>query len=360
MLSQGVQTGVGINIYDTSIAGATHTPINFIVNGNPSLTINDSGILVNGQPISGSGTVVGPNTSTPANFACWSNSIGTLLRDCGPQGSASSVNTGTSGHTLGFLDGNNTFSGTDNFTGTLQVNGVPVGTVSNYNIGTTGATVPLNNGGFTQSGAVNFTNGFNIGGFQQTFPSSGLISDGSAGSLPHLLSKLQTYDIVNKPNIYLVCFGSSIGTLTDSNGNTTCDNVFTQLTNAFNKGPNSRYNFAKDNESVPGTVMDQFSTAWSTMRGKGITPTVCLLNYGENDFQAAQYNAAQRWDFAKGYAEAAAYTNCRAAGADVIFLTSHHYSIMTSGNAVSSLQMRLRTPRMPLLKKHCHVAVLMR
>lgn len=46
--------------------------------------------LINGSKIAfpgaGTGTVVGPNTSAAADVACWNNTLGTILADCGPAG----------------------------------------------------------------------------------------------------------------------------------------------------------------------------------------------------------------------------------------------------------------------------------
>ena len=54
------------------------------------------------------GGVVGPATSVVNDAACWNNTTGTLLKDCG-----------------GFvtLGGNNTWTGTNNYTGPFQING---------------------------------------------------------------------------------------------------------------------------------------------------------------------------------------------------------------------------------------------
>jgi hypothetical protein len=61
---------------------------------------------------SGGGNVAGPGSSTVGHVALFNNTSGTLLSDGGALGTAAAVNTGTSGATIGLLNGNNTFSGT--------------------------------------------------------------------------------------------------------------------------------------------------------------------------------------------------------------------------------------------------------
>lgn len=58
------------------------------------------------------GGIIGPGTTVSGNFACWNNTVGTLLKDCG-------FATGTSGHVVPFLDGNNTFSGANILNGNV-------------------------------------------------------------------------------------------------------------------------------------------------------------------------------------------------------------------------------------------------
>lgn len=76
---------------------ATSLPFNFIVNGQtyqfPFVT----------------GGIVGPSTTVVNDAACWGNTVGTLLKDCGA---------------FVTVGGNNTWTGTNNFTGTFQIGGV--------------------------------------------------------------------------------------------------------------------------------------------------------------------------------------------------------------------------------------------
>lgn len=76
---------------------ATPLPLSFYVNGAsylfPFVT----------------GGIVGPATTVVNNAACWNNTVGTLLKDCGP---------------FVTVGGNNTWTGTNNFTGTFQIGGV--------------------------------------------------------------------------------------------------------------------------------------------------------------------------------------------------------------------------------------------
>lgn len=58
-----------------SIGGGTVGSLQFIVNGTK--------IAIPGP---GNGTVVGPISSTTGNVACWNNTVGSILADCGPGG----------------------------------------------------------------------------------------------------------------------------------------------------------------------------------------------------------------------------------------------------------------------------------
>lgn len=69
-------------------------------------------------------------------------------------GTASAADTGTTGHTLGFLDGANTWAAAQTFTlapvftdqaGTRAALGMPTGTAALYSVGASGAQVPLMN-----------------------------------------------------------------------------------------------------------------------------------------------------------------------------------------------------------------------
>jgi hypothetical protein len=55
------------------------------------------------------GGIVGPGTSVVNDAACWNNTVGTLLKDCGA---------------FVTVGGNNTWTGTNNFTGTFQIGSV--------------------------------------------------------------------------------------------------------------------------------------------------------------------------------------------------------------------------------------------
>jgi len=74
----------------------------------------------------GSGTINGPTTTVVGNVAKWGNTSGTLLTDGGALGTAAIANTGTSGHTLGFLDGANTWSAAQAFSSLSAATPIPV------------------------------------------------------------------------------------------------------------------------------------------------------------------------------------------------------------------------------------------
>lgn len=88
--------GGGLVAYGAGGA-ASSLPFNFIVNGQtyqfPFVT----------------GGIVGPSTTVVNDAACWGNTVGTLLKDCGA---------------FVTVGGNNTWTGTNNFTGTFQIGGV--------------------------------------------------------------------------------------------------------------------------------------------------------------------------------------------------------------------------------------------
>lgn len=173
----------------------------------------------------------------------------------------------------------------------------------------------------------------------------------NTGSLPNLNKALAEYDISGKPTLYVVGFGSSIGLLTDLNGNTPGKNVFNAIQTAVNKGSSSNYTMAYDEESVGGSIALNFPTAWATMLGKGHVPTVCVFTYGENDFQTSQYNAGETWlgggaggNNFQTYMRNAAKT-CWDNGADVVIITSQHYGIMNSGNTPTQPSMPTAIPQ---------------
>ena len=106
---------LGGGLIEYGVGGtATALPFNFKINGS-----------VYSFPFSISG-IVGPSTTVSGNFVCWNNAVGTVVSDCG-------YTTGTSGHAVPFLDGNNTWSGTSTYSGAIAANGnVTIGGASNF------------------------------------------------------------------------------------------------------------------------------------------------------------------------------------------------------------------------------------
>lgn len=114
--SANVSSG-GLISYQANGA-ASALPFNFKVNG------------VNYEfPFTTSG-VVGPSSSTVGNAACWNNTSGTLLADCGA---------------FVTVGGNNTWTGTNNFTSTFQIGGVTQTFPASGNIVGTSDTQTLTN-----------------------------------------------------------------------------------------------------------------------------------------------------------------------------------------------------------------------
>jgi hypothetical protein len=128
-------------------------------------------------PGPGNGNVSGPSSTTTGHFACWNNSAGTLLVDCGgPPGTASTANTGTSGTTLPFLNGANTFSGTDAFTGLVTIGtGTAQGSVGQI----FESNAPAPPGGWNGYASLYDPNRFDLGGFPITWEEFGNASPGA-------------------------------------------------------------------------------------------------------------------------------------------------------------------------------------
>ncbi len=96
------------------------------------------------------GGIVGPSTTVSGDFACWNNTVGSLLKDCGTPSVLATLAPGTGVATaLG--------QSVNKLT-------IPYGMLTGALIGTSGATIPLNNTANSESGAWTFTGGANIGG----------------------------------------------------------------------------------------------------------------------------------------------------------------------------------------------------
>lgn len=139
---------------------ASVLPLNFIVNG-----------TTYAFPFPGTGTVTGPSTSVVNDVACWNNTSGTLLKDCGtisttPGGSSGQVQYNNAGAFGGFtLGGDGTLN-----TGTGALTVSKIGGVGISLAGTLTTA-----GQFTTSGAfalqLTTTNATNV-----TLPTSGTLA----------------------------------------------------------------------------------------------------------------------------------------------------------------------------------------
>lgn len=89
------------------------------LSANTVMCTNASKQIVSGGCAPGGGNVNGPVSTVATHVATWNNTSGTLLADSGVVlGTAASANTGTSGATVGLLNGSNTVSGNNTYSGT--------------------------------------------------------------------------------------------------------------------------------------------------------------------------------------------------------------------------------------------------
>lgn len=77
---------------------------------------NLSGVPAPPSAFSSGGTIVGPGSSIVNNFALWNNTSGTQLKDAG-------FTTGTTGHSIPFLDGTNIWTNPQTFVGITATSG---------------------------------------------------------------------------------------------------------------------------------------------------------------------------------------------------------------------------------------------
>lgn len=123
----GVVPGTGVQITDTAMGGATHVPMNFVVNGNTTMSITDTNVLVNGVPIGGAtipnSTLLGNTSGIPAIATAQGPAAITTLLGLG---TAAFVNTGNSGATIPLLNAANTWGATQTFpTNSLTLTELP-------------------------------------------------------------------------------------------------------------------------------------------------------------------------------------------------------------------------------------------
>lgn len=142
--------GGGLIAYGAS-RGAPALPLSFVING----ATYQFPITVGG--------ITGPTASTIGDIACWNNTVGTLMSDCGVTPSS-----------FGTLAGTNSWSGANNWAGASTFAG-PVTTNNTVTANSTlNAAGPLNSSaGFNQSGTANFTGVLKVAGTTETFPASG-------------------------------------------------------------------------------------------------------------------------------------------------------------------------------------------
>lgn len=93
-----------------------------------------------------SSVVIGPSSATDGNFAYFDGATGKLLKNGGVPGTAATATTGTSGHTLGFLDGDNTHSGVETFGSVVGAVNSQSGTTYTLQASDCGKSVVITNG----------------------------------------------------------------------------------------------------------------------------------------------------------------------------------------------------------------------
>ena len=157
-------------------------------------------------------------------------------------------------------------------------------------------------------------------------------------SLPHLMRVLEGYSQGLQPAIEIFSFGSSVlcgATLPNPTTQNPGAYFAASLQNAVD--PWNTYNWQFTNFCQNGSVAYGFNlsttagytyTAWQEVLNAGVTPDICLFGYGMNDGQIAEWNSGQT---RPGFQTAMnnAVQICKAAGADVVVMTTPHPSVAT-------------------------------
>jgi fibronectin-binding autotransporter adhesin len=168
-------------------------------------------------------------------------------------GTAALANTGTNGATLGYLNGNNTFSGTDNFTGTLQVGGHTVGLAGNLST----------SGGF----GINLTAS---GATVVTLPTTGTLA---------ALGNAQTWTALQTiTNSDLCLLGSSTGCTTFTSANASATNYTLTVPAATDTLADLAGTQTLTNKTISGAS----NTISNVSLTAGVTGTLPVANGGTN------------------------------------------------------------------------------
>lgn len=156
---------------------------------------------------------VGAATPQPLYFNINGNSVN--ISNITPGGTAGQIQYNTGTGFGGFtVDGDGTLNTSTGSLIVTKTNGIPLTSAATTNIGTSGATIPLNNGNNVFSGNNNFTGTtFEIGSVVQNFPTSGLI-----------VGQTDTQILSNKTLTSPQISGSSTGTTTIANANSSATN----------------------------------------------------------------------------------------------------------------------------------------
>lgn len=151
----------------------------------------------------------------------------------------------------------------------------------------------------------------------------------SAADLPRFMNTIRSYRHDLQGQIPIVGVGSSVGNgaaLPDPSTDAPVAYFKSQLESIFD--PGNLYNIVVSNQSVNGSVIADFPTAWAAILALGhTTPGIVVFAYGMNDQQPAAYNSGQTFPGFNSQFRSAVKT-VRDAGWDAVIATSPHCSVV--------------------------------